>query len=133
MTLTNTQKVLLILAVLSVIGIIAYVTRDKWMRKDDKKDKISDNLVYELNKLAKSISDDEANILKNIIDSLNNPKNNYTEEDKQKWLRVYKGILLAKKDKKWDDKNKNIDAKKVLLISYGVDANDIDWFIKKTS
>lgn len=133
MTLTNTQKVLLILAVLSVIGIIAYVTRDKWMRKDDKKDNISDNLVYELNKLAKSISDDEANILKNIIDSLNNPKNNYTEEDKQKWLRVYKGILLAKKDKKWDDKNKNIDAKKVLLISYGVDANDIDWFIKKTS
>ena len=48
------------------------------------------------------------------------------------WLRVYKGILLAKKDKKWDDKSTDLKAKKIILLSYGVKGNEIDWFIKTT-
>ena len=60
-------------------------------------------------------------------------QNKFTEEENQKWLRVYKGILLAKKDKKWDDKSKDVKAKKSILLSYGVNINDLEWFIKQTS
>jgi hypothetical protein len=90
------------------------------------------NLEEELKDLAKSVSDNELKNLISILNSFSSPKNKFSENEKQMWLRVYKGILLAKKDKKWDDKSKDLKAKKTILLSYGVKGNEIDWFIKRT-
>jgi hypothetical protein len=90
------------------------------------------NLEEELKDLAKSVSDAELKNLISILNSFSSPKNKFSEDEKQMWLRVYKGILLAKKDKKWDDKSTDLKAKKNILLSYGVKGNEIDWFIKRT-
>ena len=91
------------------------------------------NLEEELKDLAKSISDAELKNINSVLKDFASSKNKFSESEKQMWLRVYKGILLAKKDKKWDDKSPDLKAKKNILLSYGVKGNEIDWFIKKTT
>ena len=92
----------------------------------------NNSIEEELKALAKSISVTEEKNLSNVLSSFSSAKNKFSEDEKQMWLRVYKGILLAKKDKKWDDKSSDIKAKKIVLLSYGVKGNEIDWFIKTT-
>lgn len=118
-----------------VLGIIGGVALGYFLFKDKKtesKIETTPNLENELKSLAKSISDNELKNLNSILNNFASPKNKFSESEKQMWLRVYKGILLAKKDKKWDDKSADLKAKKTILLSYGVKGNEIDWFIKTT-
>lgn len=50
-----------------------------------------------------------------------------SESDTQRVFNVINGMLLAKIDKKWDE-NANLDAKKTILLSYGVTAEDFKVF-----
>lgn len=121
--MNKTAKIFLGLLGLSVVAYFIF----------RKKPETKDTLIEDLKGLAKSMNDTEVKTLNSILDSFKSPKNKFTEEENQKWLRVYKGILLAKKDKKWDDKSKDVKAKKAILLSYGVNINDLEWFIKQTS
>lgn len=75
--------------------------------------------------LAESISKDEVNQVDNYLFALS--KANLSESDNQRVYKVIKGVLLAKKDNKWDEKA-DIQNKKKILSNYGVTSNDFNVF-----
>jgi hypothetical protein len=119
------KNVKIALGILAGVVIGYFIFRKKPIIKKD-------SIEEELKTLAKSISPAEEKNVTDVLNTFASPKNKFNENEKQMWLRVYKGILLAKKDKKWDDKSTDLKAKKTILLSYGVKGNEIDWFIKTT-
>lgn len=83
----------------------------------------------------------DENYLRALAKTLNNPlaeteletyllavdKSNLSDEDERKIYRVLNGLLLAKKDNKWDE-GANIQTKKQILMGYGVAESDFKIF-----
>lgn len=95
-------------------------------RKGDKDEE--SNLITEeqLRELARSLNDpSELTQLETYL--LATRKSDLTDADEQKVFRVIKGVLLAKKDNKWDE-NASMQIKKQILLNYGVTSDDFDVF-----
>jgi gas vesicle protein len=78
-----------------------------------------------LRKKAKDLGSDVEKEIENYLFLIK--KANLSEKDNQRVYNVINGLLLAKKDKKWDEKA-DILAKKKLLLSYGVKEEDFNVF-----
>ena len=75
--------------------------------------------------LAKSLDSDSVSQVDNYLFILDKAK--LSEQDTQRVLNVINGVLLAKKDKKWDEKA-DISNKKTILLAYGVTEQDFKVF-----
>ena len=75
--------------------------------------------------LSKSIDSDSVSQVDNYLFILDKAK--LSEQDNQRILNVINGVLLAKKDKKWDEKA-DINNKKAILLTYGVTEQDFKVF-----
>jgi uncharacterized protein YpmB len=129
------KKIIIIVIVLILLG-IAYYFWKKQKPKDlgstNDLSNINDISENTLKELSKSISEKDNQNTIAVIDALKKDTK-MPQNEKDMFLRVYKGILLAKRDKRWDENNKDIEAKKKILLSYGLNKDEIDWFNKKTS
>lgn len=136
------KKTLIIIAIVLVIVLVAYflIKNKDGKRVSVLQSVINPNNKYDINdistpsldSLSKSIDDKTLADTKGIIDALKKDTK-MTQQDKDMFLRVWKGVLYAKKDKNWDDKSKDVAKKKQILMGYGVKESEIDWFIKRTS
>lgn len=78
-----------------------------------------------LKDLAKSIDPETVSQVDNYLFILSKAK--LSEKDNQRVMNVINGVLLAKKDKKWDEKAE-ISNKKAILLNYGVTEEDFKVF-----
>jgi len=140
------KKKLIIIVVIVIVAIAIYFAWKKYKKpssnnsQGNNNNQSNQNSQYNINDisdnamldLAKSVDDASFNTTKEIVASIKKDTK-MTQEEKDMFLMVFKGILYAKKDKNWDDKSKDVEKKRQTLAAYGVKINEIDWFIKRTS
>ena len=137
------KKKLIIIGIVVIVAIAIYFAWKKYKKpssnnsqgnQDNQSTQYNINDISEntLKELSKSISEKDSQDTISIIDALKKDTK-MPQNEKDMFLRVWKGILYAKKDKNWDDKSKDVAKKKQTLAAYGVKENEIDWFIKRTA
>ena len=137
------KKKLIIIVIVVIVAIAIYFAWKKYKNpssnnsqgnQDNPSTQYNINDISEntLKELSKSISEKDSQDTISIIDALKKDTK-MPQNEKDMFLRVWKGILYAKKDKNWDDKSKDVAKKKQTLAAYGVKENEIDWFIKRTA
>ncbi len=137
------KKKLIIIGIVIIVAIAIYFAWKKYKKPSSNNSQGNQNnpsTQYNINdisnnsieELAKSVDEQTLAMTKGIVESLKKDTK-ITQEEKDMFLRVWKGVLYAKKDKNWDDKSKDVAKKKQTLAAYGVKENEIDWFIKRTS
>jgi hypothetical protein len=137
------KKKLIIIGIVVIVAIAIYFAWKKYKKpssnnsqgnQDNPSTQYNINDISEntLKELSKSISEKDSQDTISIIDALKKDTK-MPQNEKDMFLRVWKGILYAKKDKNWDDKSKDVAKKKQTLAAYGVKENEIDWFIKRTA
>ena len=137
------KKKLIIIGIVVIVAIAIYFAWKKYKKpssnnsqgnQDNQSTQYNINDISEntLKELSKSISEKDSQDTISIIDALKKDTK-MPQNEKDMFLRVWKGILYAKKDKNWDDKSKDVDNKKQTLAAYGVKENEIDWIIKRTA
>jgi hypothetical protein len=92
-------------------------------------------LISNMKKQESKITEESILSLAGDVNSIDEVKNylliidkaKLSEQDKERVLRVINGVLLAKKDKKWDE-NADIKVKKNILLGYKVSEYDFNVF-----
>ena len=79
-----------------------------------------------LRELAKTVDKSTQEEVDNYI-AISRKSNTTTEQERQRTYRVINALIRAKKDKKWDDKA-DLDAKRDILLQYGVTKEDFASF-----